>query len=239
MSTNSPHPVSISSSIYTINDLLHITNFSEISQQFELNSSNNSIHLITQWYHETNLRRRDELILALHMNLINNAVTKIHFIQNSNHCTIFNDIKADEYFPYDLLKSKLIIYYDEYQNEEQRLTITQALKYANRFITTGYTVLFNLDTFFDQSLLILKHQPLLDERTILYLSRYEVDPLITTLGLQCSDEHYLGSHDALILQTPLSNNVTKKFPFKIGTEEYRSQDYLRAGEGKLYSAKSM
>jgi hypothetical protein len=152
------------------------------------------------------------------MNLINNAVTKIHFIQNSNHCTIFNDIETDEYFPNDLLKSKLIIYYDTYHNKEQRLTINQALKYANRFITTGYTVLFNLDTFFDQSLLILKYQPLLDERTILYLSRYEVDPSITNHGLQCSDEHYVGSHDALIFQTPLSNNVTKNFPFKIGTE---------------------
>jgi len=152
------------------------------------------------------------------MNVINNAVTNIHFIQNSKNCTIFNDIEIDKNFPIDLLKIKLIIDYNENINfNNQRLTINQGLEYANNFITNGYAVLLNLDIFFDQSLLILKHQPLLNKNTILYLSRYEIDPSITTLGLQCSTKHYVGSHDALIFRTPLINNLTKKFPFEIGT----------------------
>jgi hypothetical protein len=152
------------------------------------------------------------------MNVINNAVTNIHFIQNSKNCTIFNDIEIDKNFPIDLLKIKLIIDYNENINfNNQRLTINQGLEYANNFITNGYAVLLNLDIFFDQSLLILKHRPLLNKNTILYLSRYEIDPSITTLGLQCSTKHYVGSHDALIFRTPLMNNLTKKFPFEIGT----------------------
>jgi len=151
------------------------------------------------------------------MNVINDGITKIHFIQNSKDCTIFDDIQLDENFPYDLLKSKLIIYYDENIDKNQRLTINQVLEYANRVITTGYAVLVNLDVFFDRSLLILKHRPLLNRQTILFLSRYEIDPSITTLGLQCSDKYYVGSHDALIFQTPISNNVIQQLPFEIGT----------------------
>jgi hypothetical protein len=152
------------------------------------------------------------------MNVINDAITNIHFIQNSKDCTIFQDIKMNQQFPIDLLKKKLIIYYNENIDfDNQRLTINQAFPYANNFITHGYTVLINLDIFFDRSLLILKHRPLLDKNTILYLSRYEVDPSITTLGLQCSEKHYVGSHDALIFRTPLKDNLIKKFPFEIGT----------------------
>ncbi|CAF4772925.1 unnamed protein product [Rotaria sp. Silwood2] len=82
------------------------------------------------------------------MNVINDAISKIHFIQNSKSCTVFNDIKIDKYFPTDILRSKLIIYYDENFNSNQRLTTNQALQYANHFITTGYAILLNLDNFF-------------------------------------------------------------------------------------------
>jgi len=211
------HLILKSSSSYTINDLLNLTNISETFEELKLNSSKNSIHLITQWYHETDLRRRKELISVLHMNVINNAITNIHLIQNSKNCTIFNDIEIDEQFPIDLLKMKLIIFYNENIDfENQRLIINQAFEYANHFIKTGYTILLNLDIFFDQSLLILKHRSLLDKNIILYLSRFEIDPSISTLGLQCSD-YYVGSHDALIFRTPLPINLIKQFPFEIGT----------------------
>jgi hypothetical protein len=152
------------------------------------------------------------------MNVINNAVTHIHLIQNSKNCTIFDDIEIDQQFPIDLLKAKLIIYYNENIDfNNQRLTINQAFSYANHFITHGYAVFINLDIFLDRSLSILKHRPLLDRKIILYLSRYEVDPSITTLGLQCSDKYYVGSHDVLIFQPPLTNDLSEKFPFEIGT----------------------
>jgi len=203
-------------------------------KEFSTDSSENSIHLIVQWYHETDNRRRKELISVLHLNVINDAITKIHFIQNSPNCTVFNDINMDEQFPIDLLKKKLIIHYDQQIDfPNQRLTINQALQYANDFLTDGYAVLVNLDIFFDQSLLILKSRPLVAKNVILYLSRYEVDPSITTLGLQCS-EKYVGSHDALIFQTPLINDLTKQFPFEIGTwhievkiiDEFLRADYV-------------
>jgi hypothetical protein len=148
------------------------------------------------------------------MNVINNAVTNIHFIQSSKNCTIFDDIQIDQAFPIDLLKKKLIIY--NYEGSE-RLTISQAFTYANQFIQEGYAIFLNLDVFFDRSLSILQHRPLLDRKTILYLSRYEVDPSITTLGLQCSDKFYVGSHDVLIFQPPLSTELSEKFPYEIGT----------------------
>ncbi len=183
-----------------------------------MNSSKNPIHLVTQWYSESDHRRKQELVSVLHMNVINNAVTHIHLIQNSKNCTIFNDIEIDKEFPIDLLKEKLIIYYNENIDfNNQRLTINQAFSYANHFVTHGYAVFINLDIFLDRSLSILKHRPLLDRKTILYLSRYEVDPSITTLGLQCSEKYYVGSHDALIFQPPLPNDFSKKFPHEIGT----------------------
>ncbi|CAF4542298.1 unnamed protein product [Rotaria sp. Silwood2] len=201
---------------YTVTDLINITKLSNNNKNDTLNSAENPIHLISQWYYETNIRRRKELISVLYMNVINDAISKIHFIQNSKSCTVFNDIKIDKYFPTDILRSKLIIYYDENFNSNQRLTTNQALQYANHFITTGYTILLNLDIFFDQSLAILKHRTLFDKKIIFYLSRYEVDLSFTT-GVKCSNEYYKGSHDALIFQTPIPNDVIEKLPFEMGT----------------------
>lgn len=205
-----------SSSNYTIYDLLNLT---QITEESPIKSSGNSIHLLTQWYCESNHRRKQELILVLHMNLINTAITKIHLIQNSRNCTIFDDILFDKMFPIDLFRKKIIFHFNDNLNNEQqqRLTINQALSYANSFIDHGYVIFLNLDIFFDQSLTLLQHRPLLNRQIILYLSRYEIDPSITTLGTQCSEESYGGSHDALIFQPPLNVDLIKKFPFEMGT----------------------
>lgn len=211
------HTVLKSSSIYTIKDLLNITTISETFEEFKFNSSNNSIHLLTQWYYEPNLRRRKELVSVLYMNVINDAITNIHFLQNSENCTIFDDVKILEEFPVDLLRKKLIISYDKTLDfDNQRLKFDQAFLYANDFIANDYAILVNLDIFFDQSLLILKHRALLDKNIVLYLSRYEIDPSITNIGLQCSSK-YDGSHDALIFRTPIENDLIKQFPHEIGT----------------------
>ena len=152
------------------------------------------------------------------MNVINTAITNIHFIQNTESCTVFEDIEMHPNFPIDLLEKKLIIFYEKNSSlKTERLTIAQAFQYANQFLTKGYSVLMNLDIFFDQSLLMLKHRAIINPKTILYLSRYEIDPSITTLGLQCSKKSYVGSHDALIFQTPIKENLIEKFPFEIGT----------------------
>lgn len=178
---------------------------------------NNGIDLLTQWYFEKNSRRRIELVYVLHLNVINIAIDKIHFIQNSKNCTIWEDVLIDPFFPQELFKLKLIISYQNNIDPDQRLTFSQAFQYANNLKTTGYKIITNLDIFFDRSLLLLKHRPLINPYVLLYLSRYEIDPSISTIGLQCSDEHYIGSHDALIFRTILPQQLIDELEFEIGT----------------------
>ena len=199
---------------YSLADLKKMT----IWKQAEKDSGKyqQPIHLITQWYHEVNLRRRRELILVLHMNLINKAVTKVHFLQPVGvECTIERDAQDDPDFPFDLLRSKLVVKVLKNSTFE-RLTIQQAIEYANENIYTGYAVLLNLDIFFDQSLVLLRNSPITDCKVAFYLSRYEIDPTITTLRPHCSNK-YVGSHDALIFHPPISSNISHQLPFEMGT----------------------
>jgi hypothetical protein len=206
-----------SNATFTATDLMNITQLEDNILRDSVVSSNNEIHLITQWYYETIHRRRLELVHVLRMNVINDAITKIHFIENSKNCTVLEDVLVDADFPSDLLRSKLIIAYQKDVNPERRLTQAQALVYANQWIPTGYAVIVNLDIIFDQSFQLLKKRPILDPRTVLYLSRYEIDPSISSLGLQCSDDGYVGSHDALIFRSPISDDVIEQLPFEVGT----------------------
>ena len=177
----------------------------------------NPIHLITEWYHEVNFRRRYELVAVLRMNTINDAVSAIHFVQHSLRCTVLDDVKIDADFPFELLKSKLVISYSKNSNHTERLTFSEALTYANEAITTdGYAVMLNLDIFFDRTLRFLKYMPINDRRKIFYLSRYEVDPSIRTIGHQCS-EKYVASHDVLIFRSPLPVKVIRQLPYEFGT----------------------
>ena len=202
---------------FNVAELMNITQLPETLRRDSSDSSNNSIHLVTQWYHESDHRRQVELVHILRMNVMNDAITKIHFIQNSHSCTVLKDILLDPDFPYALLKSKLVISYHGDADSDQRLTYSQALGYANRFILTGYAVFANLDIILDQSFLLLRRRPMLDPRTILYLSRYEIDSNISSFGSQCSHQHYAGSHDALIFRTPIPTSVIDQLPFEIGT----------------------
>ena len=80
---------------YAVRDLINLT---KINAEPSLNSSANPIHLLTQWYSESNRRRKQELISVLHMNVINSAIANIHFIQNSISCTVYDDILLDPDF---------------------------------------------------------------------------------------------------------------------------------------------
>lgn len=181
------------------------------------NASKNSIHLITEWYHEVDLRRRYELVAVLRMNTINDAVTNIHFVQRSLQCTVLDDVKIDPDFPNDLLKSKLVISYLKNLNRTERLTFSEALTYANEVIPTNrYSVILNLDVFFDHTLRFLKYMPIYDRHKVFYLSRYEVDPSICSIRHQCS-EQYVGSHDVLIFRSPIPTEVIRELPYEFGT----------------------
>ncbi|CAK9188722.1 unnamed protein product [Sphagnum troendelagicum] len=203
-----------SSMCYSVADLMTITKWKQV--QTDDRNHRQPVHLITQWYQEVNLRRRRELIIVLHMNVVNEAVTKIHLLQPDGvPCTVEQDVQADPNFPFALLKSKLVV--SSLKNfSSERLTIEKAILYANENVQSGYAVLMNLDVFFDQSLILLRNAPMVDCKTAFYLSRYEVDPTITTLGLQCSNK-YVGSHDALIFHPPVSSNISVHLPFQMGT----------------------
>ncbi|CAF3343920.1 unnamed protein product [Rotaria socialis] len=199
---------------YSVSDLKNRTNWNNI--EIEKENDGQSVHLISQWYQESNIRRRHELIAVLHMNVINNAVSKIHLLQPSGKpCTVARDVQVDPHFPVAMLKSKLVIrFLDNFSTE--RLTIQQAIEYANSNIENAYVALINLDTFFDQSLSILASAPMTSHKTVFYISRYEIDPKSTKLGTQCSRK-YMGSHDALIFQPPVSSRIEHALPFEMGT----------------------
>lgn len=151
------------------------------------------------------------------MNLINSAITKIHFVQPKNtNCTIEDDVSIDTNFPFELLRSKIIVTYLT-EGTSSRLTFKQALDYANHHVKTGLCILTNLDIFFDYTLISLANQPQISENTVFYLSRYEIDPYITKYGSQCSEKTYFGSHDALIFSPPLPEYVIDQYPFELGT----------------------
>ncbi|CAF1403514.1 unnamed protein product [Rotaria magnacalcarata] len=214
---------------YSISDLMNITNWNNI--EIEKEHDGQSVHLISQWYQESNLRRRHELIAVLHMNVINNAVSKIHLLQPSEKpCTVERDVQVDPHFPVTMLKSKLVIrFLDNFSTE--RLTIKQAIEYANSNIENAYVVLINLDTFFDQSLSILASGPMTSHKTIFYISRYEIDPKSTKLGTQCSRK-YMGSHDALIFQPPVASRIAHALPFEMGTWHIETKviyEFVRRG----------
>ena len=151
------------------------------------------------------------------MNVLNPAISKIHFLQNSRNCTIFEDLQIDPSFPLDLFRSKLVLTYAKAIIPDKRLTISQVFEYANQAVSDGYVILGNLDVIFDHSLLLLATKNLFPRQTIFYLSRYEIDPSISTLGPQCSEEHYVGSHDALIFQPLIPKTIIEELPFEIGT----------------------
>lgn len=205
------------SATLNVDDLLNLTRWSSSLSSLSDSAIENPIHLIVQWYFEENQRRRLELISVLHVNVRNPAISKIHFIQNTQNCTIFNDLQDDQSFPLDLFRSKLILKYNENVDPNQRLTISQVFHYSNDQNLKGYVILSNLDVIFDHSLFLLRNRILFSHQTIFYLSRYEIDPTISTLGLQCSDQHYAGSHDALIFQKPISDSIINELPFEIGT----------------------
>ena len=181
---------------YTVQDLLKIINWTSYQMKHDVKSKHNSkyrqssqpIHLLTQWYHEDNIHRRQELVSVLHINLINQAISKIYFLQPKNKkTTIWEDVQIDTQFPFDALRKKGIVHYLN-ESKTDRLTISEALLYSNHLVKNGYAVIINLDIFFDPSLFLLSKMHVVDKKTAYYLSRYEVDPYISIFGSQCSDE---------------------------------------------------
>jgi len=210
---------------YEIQDLIKLVNLTfqlEEDQVIthhkkESSPSSKHIHLVTQWYHEENIDRRKELVTVLHMNLLNEEISKIYFLQPKNkECTLWKDVQIVVQFPLNILQQKAVVYYMNETNAD-RLTIEEALVFSNVLVNTGYVIVTNLDIFFDHSLILLRKLFYIDPNTVYYLSRYEIDPDISLLGCQCSDSSYVGSHDALIFIPPLPKSVTKELPFEVGT----------------------
>ena len=81
---------------YEIQDLIKLVNltFHQEEDQVithhkkESSPSSKHVHLVTQWYHEENIDRRKELVTVLHMNLLNEEISKIYFLQPKNRETL-------------------------------------------------------------------------------------------------------------------------------------------------------
>ena len=200
---------------YVVRDLINLT---KINAEPSLNSSANPIHLfytMVFWIQSATKTRTD---LRASYECDQFGYSQYSFYSKFHQLYRIWWYSSRSGFPIDLLRKKLTIHFNKSLNSEyERLTINQALSYANHFITHGYAIFLNLDIFFDQSLTALQHRSLLDRQIVLYLSRYEVDPSITTLGLQCSEKTYVRSHDTLIFQPPLNSTLLERFPSEMAT----------------------
>ena len=84
---------------YTVQDLLKIVNWTSYQMKHDVKSKHNS-----KYRQSSQPIHLQELVSVLHINLINQAISKIYFLQPKNKkITIWEDIQIDTQFPFDAL----------------------------------------------------------------------------------------------------------------------------------------
>jgi hypothetical protein len=168
------------------------------------------IHLIQQWYYDKNSTRFEELKEVLRRNLLNEHITQIHFIQEP-HSLQSRDEMAQEIFGSDdtqeyvinLFRKKVLIAKSR-ERSVRRLYMSDAFKYASKYLQGRIVMVSNLDIYYDDTLQLLKNGAGdsidLSHYVSYFLSRYEPFGLD---GNQCDRLRFIGSHDTFIVIPPL------------------------------------
>lgn len=148
------------------------------------------IALITQYHLSCSSQRQKEIDDALALNLDNPYIDKIVLLQ-------------DRLAP-GLRHSKLV----QVEWAHSRLSFSEALEYANRYLFSWTVLIANNDVSFDNSLRRLHRRQVaraLNRYAAFFLSRLESDESVA-IGSQCSKK-YMGSHDAFILRSPVPSSL--------------------------------
>lgn len=185
----------------------------------------NKIALVTQYYHDVNPVRNEELRFSVCENIKNPYIDEVYLLQNGKDVLPL----TEEYLmtmcnpqwnvsPSDIVKKVRII---EDTKLPVRIRFSDLLAFAQSHLQ-GMTVLIsNADIFFDDSLHELKtnqrvFRDLVLNRAHYFLSRYERNEE-EHVGTQCSDK-YEGSHDTFIY-TPGRDyqELVSKVEFELGS----------------------
>jgi hypothetical protein len=181
----------------------------DVLKRYQPYVKSSDIHLVIQWYFDKNITRLKELGECLKRNLLNRHIHKIHFIQPASQTTrwsieTFNNLSgiiAD--FPSKELNEKSIFVVTR---DQKRLNIKEALRYVSTYLRGEIVLLSNLDIYFDETLSLLKTSAASDlyKYTAYFLSRYEEDGHEgDSIGTQCSNENFIGSHDVFVFSPPI------------------------------------
>ncbi|KAI3660776.1 hypothetical protein MP638_001087 [Amoeboaphelidium occidentale] len=174
------------------------------------------IHLIQQWYYDKNSTRFEELKEVLRRNLLNEHITQIHFIQEP-HSLQPRDEMAHKIFGSDdsvqdtvinLFRKKVAIAKSR-ERSVRRLYMSDAFKYASKYLQGRIVMVSNLDIYYDDTLQLLKNNGGngggenidLSHYVSYFLSRYE--PIDNHDQNQCDRSRFIGSHDTFIVIPPV------------------------------------
>lgn len=148
----------------------HITHVNPIKFNSEtVNDKFTKINLITQYYLESNLNRRSEILESIHANLKNPYVDKLTLFIESNATNICTELIShiDTEFAHKC----------EFIQTRHRLTYKTALDYARDIADESYVfILLNNDCYFDDSVQLVKKVNFDIDDKILCFTRYDKLP---------------------------------------------------------------
>lgn len=161
------------------------------------------VHLISQWYNDSNSERFQENLQAVCTNCQNSYVSKYFLFSNENI-----DLQSECHYG---AKIEIII-----NDEHSRISMDKIFEFASQSQFIGEIFIFlNLDIFFDESLAGLIRDSWLDYSRSYFLSRYETVEKENSVT-QCSEE-YIGSHDSIVFRSPLPKLLINRCQYQLGS----------------------
>lgn len=164
-----------------------------------LSPQKKEIHLITQWYADNNATRYQDLYYALHQNIKNKHISHIHLLQES-------DFQLSN-FPFKSQKIRIV-----QLSTKSRLSVSQALRYAQTNLRSQIVMLANLDIYFDDTISLL-YESDLDRYTSYFLSRTDH---FNHSNTECKYP-FMGSMDTFIWIPPVPNPLLSRTEFALGS----------------------
>jgi hypothetical protein len=173
-----------------IKQIKHTMSSNETLQQTEQPEQLGNIHLIVQYYNDSNSERQDEIDYCFKANLSNPHVLKLH-----------NLVEPNTVVPEWLSSDPK---YVEHKVEEW-VTYKQAFDYANKTLPVDSVACFsNADIFLDHSSKWQDAKALLDMTIVLCLSRYEFDGISSAKKDEALQRiGYANAQDAWVFKTPM------------------------------------
>lgn len=130
--------------------------------QFEKDNRNEDpIHLVTQFYIDSDSKRQKELVHVIKKNIFAGVFKSIVFLNEREYTRDEMQLTADEFKSItQIVIGKWITYKDGFDYAAEHLK--------------GYIVLSNLDIFFDDSILLLRKSMLSQIKSVYCLNRYDM-----------------------------------------------------------------